>query len=211
MAGNGQVTPRYDAILFDFDGVLADSEPVHYACWREVLADLDLDLDWERFAAACVGLSERATCEFFIAHARKPASLEEVMSRYPRKQALVRARMNERPPVFPETLDLFRELEAYKLAVVSSSGHAEIDPVLKAAGLWPRLATVICGEDVERHKPDPEPYMKAAAILGARNPLVIEDSHVGERSGRAAGFDVLRVASAEGMAAVLRRFLDARA
>jgi HAD superfamily hydrolase (TIGR01509 family) len=130
------------------------------------------------------------------------------MSRYPQKQALVRARMIDSPPVFPATLEIFGELESYKLAVVSSSGHAEIDPVLKAAGLWPRLATVICGEDVQRHKPAPDPYLKAAGILGSRNPLVIEDSNVGEQSGRAAGFDVLRIASAEGMAEVLRRFLD---
>jgi HAD superfamily hydrolase (TIGR01509 family) len=196
--------PDYDAILFDFDGVLADSEPIHFACWMETLADLEIDTDWERFSRECVGLSERATCEYFLARARKPATFEEIFSRYPQKQERVRRRMHAAPPVPEETVDLLKSLNGYKLAVVSSSGHAEIDPVLKAAGLWPRLQAVICGEDVARHKPDPEPYLKAAAVLSAAKPLVVEDSEVGVQSGLAAGFDVLRVDHAAHLPSLLR-------
>lgn len=204
---NWKLMPRYDAILFDFDGVLADSEPVHYACWRAALADLDLDLDWDRFAGQCVGLSERATAQFLLKHARKPATFEEVWKRYPAKQALLRERMHANPPVLPETVDLIRELEAYKLGVVTSSGHAGIDPVLESSGLRPCLSVVICEEDVERHKPAPDPYLKAAGIIGARRPLVVEDSPVGLESGRAAGFDVLLVPRAEQMPDLLREKL----
>ncbi len=196
--------PRYDAILFDFDGVLADSEPIHFACWMETLADLEIDTDWERFARECVGLSERATCEYFLSRARKPATFEEIFSRYPQKQERVRRRMHADPPVPPDTIELLRGLNGYKLAVVSSSGHAEIDPVLKAAHLWRLMDVVICGEDVTRHKPDPEPYLKAAAVLAAANPLVVEDSAVGVQSGQAAGFDVLQVDHASRLPALLR-------
>jgi HAD superfamily hydrolase (TIGR01509 family) len=200
--------PPYDAILFDFDGVLADSEPIHFACWMETLADLDIDTDWERFSRECVGLSERDTCRYFLSRARKPTTFEEIISRYPLKQARVRRRMHASPPVARETVDLLQSLDGHKLAVVSSSGHAEIDPVLQATGLWPLLSAVICGEDVTHHKPHPEPYQKAAALLAAARPLVVEDSEVGVQSGRAAGFDVLRVTSALAMPAELRKKLQ---
>lgn len=200
--------PPYDAILFDFDGVLADSEPIHFACWMETLADLDIDTDWERFSCDCVGLSERDTCRYFLSHAKKPATFEEIIGRYPLKQARVRERMHASPPVPGETVELLQSLNGHKLAVVSSSGHAEIDPVLKAAGLWPLFSAVICGEDVTHHKPHPEPYLKAAALLSAARPLVVEDSEVGVQSGRAAGFDVLRVSSALAMPAELRKKLQ---
>ena len=49
----------YDAILFDFDGVLVDSEPLHWECWREVVSPYGLDLTWEDYARECIGVSDR--------------------------------------------------------------------------------------------------------------------------------------------------------
>jgi HAD superfamily hydrolase (TIGR01509 family) len=83
--------------------------------------------------------------------------------------------------------------QSYKLAVVSSSSCAEIEPLLIAGGLRTHFDTVVGGEQVKRHKPKPEPYLLAAARLGVTRALVLEDSAAGIASGRAAGFEVLAV------------------
>jgi len=67
--------------------------------------------------------------------------------------------------------------------------------VLQAGGLLPLLSATVYADDVQRHKPDPEPYRHAAALLSVGNALVVEDSAAGEASGRAAGFPVLRITS----------------
>ncbi len=202
---------RYEAILFDFDGVLLDSEPIHFACWREVLLPLGIDLDWETYRAHCIGVADRDMAAFLAALSPAGISPERVFAEYPRKNREYVARVAARPP-FPEaTRRVLPELgRRYKLAVVSSSGRSEVEPLLVAGGLRSLFGAVICGEDVTRHKPDPEPYLLAAGQLGIRRALVVEDSEPGAASGRAAGFDVLRIASPDELASVLGEFLDHR-
>ena len=54
-----------EAVLFDFDGVLLDSEPLHFACWRELLEPLGVPMDWETYRRHCVGVSDRETLALF--------------------------------------------------------------------------------------------------------------------------------------------------
>ena len=70
------------------------------------------------------------------------------------------------------------------------------------------FGAVVCGGDVRRHKPEPDPYLLAAEILSARTPLVIEDSDAGVASAQAAGFDVIRVTHAAETAAAVRAALS---
>lgn len=200
---------RYEAILFDFDGVLLDSEPIHFACWREVLLPLGIDLDWETYRQHCIGVADREMATFLAARSPVPLSAERIFAEYPRKNLAYAARVAARPP-FPEsTRQLLPELSRrFKLAVVSSSGRLEVEPLLVSGGLRPYFSAVVCGEDVVRHKPHPEPYLLAARQLGISRALVVEDSEPGAASGRAAGFDVLRVESPEQLAATLADFLD---
>jgi HAD superfamily hydrolase (TIGR01509 family) len=66
---------------------------------------------------------------------------------------------------------------------------------------------MVCGREAGNLKPAPDPYLHAAELLGAENPLVVEDSAAGEASGLAAGFEVLRVTSAESVPGDLRTLL----
>ena len=79
------------------------------------------------------------------------------------------------------------------MAVVTSSGRSEIEPLLEAGGLRRYFDTLVCARDAPRHKPAPDPYLLAAERLAARTALVVEDSEAGIASGRAAGFEVLEV------------------
>jgi HAD superfamily hydrolase (TIGR01509 family) len=69
---------------------------------------------------------------------------------------------------------------------------------------------MVCGKEAGNLKPAPDPYLRAAELLGAKKPLVVEDSAAGEASGRAAGFEVLRVTSAEAVPGELRKILGER-
>jgi len=187
--------PPYDAILFDFDGVLADTEPLHFRCWREILNPYGIHLDWSTYAKTCIGITDRLMLAQFCDRATPPVELQTLVDQYPRKRELFRELISRELPFFAGCGEFLDSLNGYPLAVVSSSGRLEIEPALERAGLLNRFDTLVCGGDVRNHKPAPDPYLLAASRLNSQRPLVIEDSAAGVESARAAGFDVLRVKS----------------
>ena len=186
--------PEFDSIFFDFDGVLLDSEPVHCACWAEVLKPLGVTLEWEYYRDCCIGIDDRDMLRTMAAAADPPRDWEELWAQYGKKKELYRSRMIGAPP-FPDTIGgLLESLDGrYRLAVVSSSSCVEIEPLLEAGGLRHFFQTIVGGGDVTRQKPDPEPYLLAAKRLGSKRALVLEDSAAGMAAGRAAGFEVIAV------------------
>ena len=202
----------FDALLFDFDGVLADTEPVHFVCWREVLLDHGIDLTWPYYERECIGVADRAMLERLGAFRSPPASIDELWPSYSRKREIFRNRIAAEPPFQRETAELLGKLHgSYKLAVVSSSHRAEVEPPLEQAGILPLFQALVCGMEVRNLKPAPDPYLRAAELLGAQHPLVIEDSDAGVASGQAAGFDVLRLTSANRLPLELLEFLAMKA
>ena len=198
----------FDAILFDFDGVLIDSEPLHYACWAEVLKPLGVTLDWEFYRDHCIGIDDREMLRMMATRSNPQRDWEELWAQYPAKKELFRGRTLAAPP-FDPTLDSFLAgfHGQYKMAVVTSSARAEIEPLLKAGGLRGYFEVMVCDREAGAHKPAPEPYLMAARLLGANNPLVVEDSPAGIASGRAAGFEVLAVQSPAEVPDLVRRRL----
>lgn len=186
--------PEFEAILLDFDGVLADTEPLHWACWSEVLAPLGIVLSWEFYQDHCIGIDDRDMLRVLASQASPPRPWDDLWALYPAKKKLFRERTLAAPPFDPE-LDAFlgRLHREYKLAVVTSSSCAEIEPLLEAGGLRRHFDALVGGESVAHHKPAPDPYLLGAARLGVRKALVVEDSAAGIASGRAAGFEVLVV------------------
>jgi len=200
--------PRYDSILFDFDGVLLDTEPQHCACWAEVLAPLGVTLTWEFYRDSCIGIDDREMLRMMASQSDPPRDWTELWAQYPAKQAVFRARMEKAPPFHESLPGLLQELHPqYAMAVVSSSATGEIEPLLAAGGLRSYFRTVVGGGDVRRHKPEPDPYLLAAERLGVKKPLVLEDSPAGIASGRAAGFDVLEIPHPAQVAELLRKRL----
>ncbi len=187
---------RYDALLFDFDGVLADTEPVHWQCWSELIAaNTGFNLTWECYLRDCVGTSDRFLAELVERLCGCPAN--RVMELYPAKKQLFLQRILKQPPIYPETVSFVKSQVSIHMAVVSSSARSEIAPILAAAGVLASFHSTVFSDDVRELKPAPEPYEKAAQLLGARAPLVFEDSDAGMESARAAGFDCIRVPHAK--------------
>jgi HAD superfamily hydrolase (TIGR01509 family) len=185
---------EFDSIFFDFDGVLVDSEPVHCACWAEVLKPMGVVLEWEVYRDHYIGIDDRDMLRALAAAAVPPCEWQVLWEQYPKKKELFRSRMLEAPR-FPETLAGLLEwlAERFRLAVVSSSSLFEIEPLLEGAGLRGYFQTIVGGGDVLRQKPHPDPYLLAAQRLGSQKALVLEDSAAGMASGRAAGFEVIAV------------------
>jgi beta-phosphoglucomutase len=203
-AGAPQLS-AWDAVLFDFDGVLADTEPIHYSCWREILEPYGIQLGWDFYSKNCIGVSDRLMIHQLAAERTPPIPFEELWPEYQRKQLMFRARLEETPPFLMETVDMVRDISAiYKLAVVSSSGRSEVEPPIERAGIRLCFQAFVCGKEVPNLKPAPDPYLRAAELLGVRRPLVVEDSDAGVASAKAAGFDVLRVTNAATTAAEVR-------
>ena len=197
----------FDSILFDFDGVLADTEPIHYQCWLEVLEPFGLQPTWDYYQRECIGISDRLMVE----RISTPELFDQIWPQYAVKQALFREKLKVKSPFLATTSAMISELSPhYKLAVVSSSGRTEIEPPIVRAGLRDHFQAMVCGREAGNLKPSPDPYLHAAQLLGAKHPLVVEDSAAGEASGRAAGFEVLRVNSAESVPSELRRILSVR-
>ena len=187
---------HFDAILFDFDGVLADTEPIHCRCWAEVLRPLGIQLDWPSFEKEFVGIPDPQVVESLCSRNDPPVDFALAWARHEQKQQLFRARLLEAPPIPLPVIELIRSLAAsgYGLGLVTASARSEIEPVIERAGIRAPFQAAVYREDVERSKPAPDPYLRAARLLDAVRPLVVEDSEAGLASGRAAGFEVVRVA-----------------
>ena len=192
--GGGDPLASVEAILFDLDGTLVDTMPLHFQAYRDVLAEVGLDLGFEAFMAASGGAA-RETIPRLLAG--RPCSLpvEEI---HRRKMEKATALFLETPPTaLPCALLLPVLRRSYPLALVSSGSRRSVGTTLAAMGWNAMFREVICGDDVTRGKPDPEGYLKAARLLGveARSCLVFEDMDDGVAAATAAGmrvFDVRR-------------------
>ena len=194
---------KYDGLLFDFDGVVVDSEPIHFNCWLELLDPLGIRLTWEWFSANCAGIADTELFDT-IAGLNPAASGDQVRAVYPAKTALYRETMRVSPPFAPGIHRLLEDLTRAGLSygLVTSSSQEEVIPILQAGGL--NFNPRIFRDDVTFRKPHPEPYLKAAAALGGRGILAIEDSEHGATSARAAGLEVLKITNAQELDAKLR-------
>jgi len=182
-----------EAIFFDFDGVLLDTEPVHYRAWSDVLRPLGIEFSWERYRDHYIGIDDREMLHDLLRFTGSPRAWDELWAQYPAKKRLFQERAQH--PVFePELKAMLPSLAAsYRLAVVSSSAFSEIEPLLVNGGVRPYFGTVVGGDHVKNQKPAPEPYLLAAQRLGVSRALILEDSLAGQAAGRAAGFEVVPV------------------
>ena len=184
----------FDAVLFDMDGVIFDSERVQRAIWCELAAEQGLG-DMERVYARCIGVTVPATgeilCEAYGEAFPWERFREETTRRY-------RARYGGgRLPLKPGASVLPAQLRAAgrHLALASSTPRSLVETWLEGAGLADVFDAVVTGDEVAHSKPDPEIFLLAAARLGAEPArcYVIEDSFNGVRAGHAAGMRTLMV------------------
>lgn len=193
------------AVIFDFDGVIADTEPLHFAGLRRTLAEIGITLTERNYYANYLGFDDRGCIlEALRVHGRptEPALVQALMQR---KAAAYLASIQDHPVIFPGVRSFVEEAAArYPLAIASGALRLEIELILEHAGIRKAFRHITSAEDVAHGKPHPEPFLHALAGLNgtARGSgispgdcLVIEDSLPGIRAAKAAGMKVLAVAN----------------
>lgn len=184
-------TGQFDAYLFDCDGTIADSMPVHYVAWREALAVWNCEFseklfyDWGGLPVAEIVLRLNRM------H-RLEMPVEDVLRRketfYSNSLATLKA--------VPEVLEQINlNYGRIPLAVVSGSRRDSVTASLTSLGLLNKFAVIVCAEDYRNGKPDPEPFLLAAAHLGIKPErcLVFEDTEMGIQAAKSAGMGSVRV------------------
>jgi HAD superfamily hydrolase (TIGR01509 family) len=179
-----------DAVIFDMDGVLVDSEHV----WDEVREQYARETGGTYTARATrdmMGMSSVEWSRYMADTLGVPGTPEEI------NDAIVQ-RMLERygnaPPLIPGAVEAARRLgERWPLAIASSSNPELIEVVLRAARLEELFGVAVSSQEVARGKPAPDVYLEAARRLGVEPPrcAAVEDSHNGIRSAKAAGMRVV--------------------
>ena len=193
----------YQAIFFDFDGVLADTEPIHWRCWHDVLLGQGIDLSWDYYERECIGVSDRDMLVRLGALADPPQSADDLFHLYPLKKEMFRDACSSHSPIPQAVVAAVKSLQNVKLGVVTSSGKTEVEPILLKTQLLERLDVTVYGRDAGKLKPSPEPYLLAASKCGIERALVFEDSTAGVESADVAGHLVLRIAGPTDLPALL--------
>lgn len=196
------------AILFDFNGVLVDDEPIHFELLQKVLQEEGHTLERERYFTRLLGLPDRAALELFLRSQGETPSAERLSRLVARKAAYYQQKMwRQGFPIVPGAAELIEGLaaEGFSLGVVSGALRDEIEAALEQMGLARHFKTLVAAEDVERGKPDPEGYRRGLRELNSLPPLpsrllhphevlAIEDAPAGIAAAAAAGLQTLGLA-----------------
>jgi len=178
------------AVLFDMDGTLVDSEGLHFDAMKQALLQMGYHVP-DALADRMTGMSG-ADCHALLREAIgfKPSFDDYVEGKY--RCYLAGAARLERRRGVDAVLRLLAETGT-RFAIVSNSDRMLVDANLRAASLQQPGLVTVSRNDVVRGKPDPEPYLRAAHLLGVspENCIVVEDSTPGAVAGLAAGMTVI--------------------
>ncbi len=183
------------AVVFDFDGVIANSEPLHFRAYRDVLVDTGIALSEAAYYKDYLGYDDVGAFKAIAADSGTAFSAETIAGLVARKAVRLEELEKSGSVLFPGARDaIVRTAAAFPIAVASGALKAEILRVLEHEGLRSHFQFVVSAEDTSASKPDPAPYFLAAeqlratlADLRADECVAIEDSKWGLVSARAAG------------------------
>jgi beta-phosphoglucomutase len=199
------------ALIFDFDGVIADDEGVHLASFQRVFAELGIAVDRDAYYARYLGYDDRGCVRAVLADHGRPAPDDLVETLVARKGRVFLAAVTCEVRIFPGVPDFVRRAAAaYPLAIASGALRHEIDLILRHAGLDACFRAIVSADDVAVGKPDPAVFRAALAALNgaggapirAAECLVIEDSLAGIEGARRAEMRCLAVANSYALEAL---------
>jgi beta-phosphoglucomutase len=191
-------------VIFDFNGIIVDDEPIHFELFRRVLAEEGMELTEDAYYGRYLGFDDRGAFSAAYRDHRRRLDEPELARLIERKAVYYQKAIQDQVKIFPGVQNLVATLSrTLPVAVASGALRHEIEAILSTAGLLKHFAVIISAEDVNQGKPEPEIFLKALAGLNARlengppiaaaDCLVIEDSKEGIRGALRAGMKCLAV------------------
>ena len=191
------------AVIFDFDGVIVDTEPLHHEAFNRVLAPYGLGFSWPQYVERIIGFDDRDAFREVFGEAGRPLSEELLAELIAAKARTFHDVVRGGVSPFPGVLALIEDVASkVPIALCSGALRSDIEAILPGLQLTARFGVIVTADDVPVSKPDPAPYRLAFDSLqnaGSSPPLqpgstlAIEDTPTGIASARGAGLLVLGV------------------
>jgi len=178
------------AVVFDFDGVLANSEPLHLLAYQEVFASLGVELSREEYYADYLGFDDHGVFRTLAGSKGWAVDEARILALIEEKCRVFDALIASTDVLYEEAAGCVRRLSGeFPLGIASGAFRHEIETILQRAGLDRHFGFIVASGDTAASKPSPDPYIRAAQLHGVAPSacVAIEDSRWGIESARAAG------------------------
>lgn len=196
------------AVLFDFNGVIINDEPIHERLIGQILVEENLRPKPGEFREICLGRSDRACLSELLSRRGRVVTEAYLMQLMSRKAQAYQQELEklEKLPIFPAVEDLIYKVRVAKLKIglVTGALRSEVDTVLNRANLAQYFSIIVSGDEITASKPDPEGYLLAVRRFNELFPdlnlqpsecLAIEDTPPGIQAAKGAGIQVVGVAN----------------
>lgn len=186
-----EVAPEIKGLIFDLDGTIADTMPIHYVAWRNAAARYGIDFSVELFEKLA-GIPLYKTVEKLNELFNKNIDPQEMGDA---KEAEYEASMHLAQPIEP-VMDVIRQYHGKLPMAVGTGGCRYLsEKVMRIIGVDQYINKLVSADDVGKHKPHPETFLKCAELIGVKpeDCLVFEDGILGMQAAKAAGMQAVNV------------------
>jgi HAD superfamily hydrolase (TIGR01509 family) len=154
------------AVLFDFNGVIVDDEPVHLKLFQKVLKEEGVTLTREVYYKKYLGMDDKECFKVVGKDFGKKFNEAKIQELIERKAQGYLAEMKQNPPFVPGAIDLLKALgKTHFIAIVSGALRSEIEMLLKRGGVGNEVSVIVAAGEIMKGKPDPEGFLKAIQLL----------------------------------------------